>query len=184
MLARMLRIVLLLIGIGCVVQGAIGLAGNAKSTPQVLTCETLGTSGYGDNGHVTVTAFRPQLESVVVKGGDASTHWNETFVPLIPIDAPETFKFKVLLDTSSIRDQAGVARLAASEKVTGVINRLTEGPDEKTRELLQKAYPGVDLAAVYCVHENMIVITRGMGTLLVTLGAAALVGFGLLVRRG
>ena len=170
--------VLILVGLGCVGQGFIAVMGNAQHDPQVLTCAQLAQAGPGNNGHVTVTQFRARIDSIVVKGGDGKTYWREAFIPLVPDSDPQQNDFHVLLDSMTLDSPEKLRSLGIKSSVTGLINQVAEGPDERARQLLAGAYPGVDMSHCWVVHHDVSTFTRFEGIGLLVAGAVA---FGVVV---
>jgi hypothetical protein len=175
------------------------LASVTKAEPQRITCAALERDGYGDNAHVLITDFLMSPTGFVYSEGKQGSGWKAVYVPLVPLDGsyaaalrdlpkdqapPAPGQFGVILKTERAPNEAALVRLGDSDTLLGVVINEIDALDAKTKDLLARGYPGIDLDACWIVEDRRTVKGSGTGLGLLAGGLALLVlGAWLLYRR-
>jgi ADP-ribose pyrophosphatase YjhB (NUDIX family) len=182
--ALLVMVFTLIAGIGALVTGITNYreSRKVKPKPQIITAANLAEHGPGENHFVQLSEFVPQINSIVVEGGNRKTSWDAAYVPLFTagddIDAGDPPR--IILYSSSVKDQPSLDALATTHTLTGMISPWDI--DEQTKGLFKKFYPRLDTTKCYILHQDdtppgksgsMFCMTLGV----VLLGITVLVGF-------
>jgi hypothetical protein len=145
------------------------LASRASATPQDITCEQLGKTGYGRNAHVRVHDFLV-MPNYVYKEEEHSTKWQDVWVPLASFESAKAHlkddgkpdwdavrasgEVRVLLLSHDVPNEAAIEAVDNADTIDGmVINSIDSlGSEEKAK--LAEDYPKMSLDTCVILEHN------------------------------
>ncbi len=162
--------------IGGVFLGAYGvkeiiLASHASDTPQALTCEQLGTSGYGANANVRLTDFKVFPVCVYEYDKSKPDEWTTAWVPLLSPKVIADLKRKrlktdadklaavvdnihVFLKTHTVKSEGDMEAVNNRGELNGLVVNSIESMSAKDKELLHGQFPTLNPDSCMILEEG------------------------------
>lgn len=195
------RLLLLMIGIGCVLLYSAfqeqRLNSGAKAEAQELSCAALCTNGPGENTHVRMTDFLLCDFAYVTKTKTkrGRTRWVSSWIPAVPLggeyhrtlqtflndtlatagNIPHPTDIRVLIKDTQSESAEDVSRLAAQDNLQGMIINDVSSLSSGEKNLLQESYPGIDFDKCWILQPGR-TPTSGGGVIGQFAGGFGLIG--------
>ena len=139
------------------------LAGKANAEPTQMSLQELISNGVGDNIHLTLTGMNSIIEETVVYGdekpGGQISNYDKVWIPVTAEGGDGSVK--LIVKSTNAKTDGAVQNLASKTTHTGLIVNDIESISGEERQLLSTV-PGVNMDAVYIVHERRTPTGAGM----------------------
>ncbi len=202
----MFRVLLAVVVIGLLVAykglTELRLSSSASSTPTMMSCTELETTGCDKNAHIVLTDFLFSDQLIYETKSRTNDAWKCVYVPIVPTDGefaealveqirknggqmpesiPTPSSFKVLVKSTKVSGEHELSLLTEQETLQGMVINEVESLGSKEKELLQQAYPGVDVSSCYIIEHGRAPsgIFGSLGLLAVGMTVSGLGGFGM-----